>query len=328
MTLSNLACTSLCSVIERLEVGIIILDKAQRVLHWNRWLSQRSSHTPESAHLRTLDELFPQISTTRLGLAVRHAIKDGLPSLLSPALHGTLLPLYLTDDDRQRERRMQQMIHVLPLRDQESQMACIIQISDMTATISRERLLRQQAENLRRNTTEDPLTHIPNRRKFDETLASEFSKAQLKGQPIAIAIADIDHFHAYNAHYGRTAGDAVLIELASLFRSCIRPVADLVGRYGGEEFGFILPGLNEIEACHFAENLRLRVAALRLANDSDPIGKYLSVSIGVTVMHPDAPADTHTLISSADVALYQAKHEGRNRAICFSIEDGSFKACN
>lgn len=324
----NLGCTSLCSVIDRLEIGLIVLDDAHRVLHWNRWLSMRSDHTPEQANGQTIESIFPEITSSRLQHAIEHATRDGLPSLLSPALHGTLLPLYQTAGDRRQERRMQQMIHVLPLRDQSSQSACLIQISDMTATISRERLLRQQAENLRRTTSEDSLTCIPNRRKFDEVLANEFRKAQNRGSTIAVAIADIDRFSDYNALYGREAGDQVLAEVANIFRHAIRPANDLVARYGGEEFAFILPEMQEKDACQFAENLRLRVATQAITNESSSVARHVTVSIGITVMAPGNDADTHTLISSADVALYQAKHEGRNQAILFSIDDGNFKACN
>lgn len=325
--LTDIACTSTCSVIDRLEIGLIILDDEQRVLHWNRWFATRSNYPAELAKGQTLESIFPEITNSRLNIAIQHAIKDGLPSLLSPALHGTLLPLYQTAADRRQEKRMQQMIHVLPLGDQSSKSSCIVQISDMTANISRERLLRQQAENLRRSNNEDTLTRLPNRRKFDEVLASEFHKAQSGQLPVAVAIADIDHFSDYNAMYGRESGDKALADVAAIFRSAIRPLADLVGRYGGEEFAFVLPGMSEEEACCFAENLRLRVAAQGITNESSAIAKVLTVSIGITVMVPDESADTHTLISSADVALYQAKHEGRNQTVYFSIEDGSFRRC-
>lgn len=326
--MKNLGCTSLCSVIDRLEIGLIVIDKDHRVLHWNRWLSSRSGWSPDAATGRPLEELFPEMASSRLNMALQHAIQDGLPSLLSPALHGTPLPLFQSETERQQGKRMQQLIHVLPLRDESSQSACVIQISDMTATISRERLLRQQAENLRRSTSEDALTRIPNRRKFDEMLASEFHKAQLHSQPLAIAIADIDLFTNYNAMYSREGGDKALQDIADIFRNAIRPGVNMVARYGGEEFGFILPGMSEVEACHFAEDMRLRVMAQGITNHSTPHGKYLTVSLGITTMTPDNQADTHTLISSADVALYQAKHEGRNRAIYFSVETGNFKTCH
>ena len=136
MTLKSLGCTSLCSVIDRLEIGIIVLDEAHQVLHWNRWMTGRSNQTPEQAIGQKLESIFPEISSNRLKLAINHAIKDGLPSLLSPALHSTLLALYQTEDDRRQNKRMQQMIHVLPLRDQASKSACLIQITDMAQRVA------------------------------------------------------------------------------------------------------------------------------------------------------------------------------------------------
>jgi len=319
---------SLGMVIDSLEIGVIILDREQRILHSNRWLARRSGIAAESLPGQLLAAVFPEIAGTRLAQAVRHATHDRLPSLLSPALHGTLLPLYQTEQDRLRERRMQQMIHVLPLHD-DSPASCLIQISDMTANISRERLLRQQTEILRRNTTQDALTGVANRRQFDETLATEFRKARLSHEPLGLAMIDLDLFSVYNGHYGRELGDARLTEIAAVLREALRTPTDLIARYGGDEFALILPGMNEQQISLLAENLRLRITSLAIPNASTEQGKYLTISLGCTVMLPEgeAEADIHTLVSSAEVALYQAKHDGRNRAIYFSLEDGGFKRC-
>lgn len=316
----NLGC-----VIDSLQVGIIILDSAQRIRHCNRWLTQRSGLAASAINGKPLHEVFPEAQGSRLEQAVRHAIDDHLPSLLSPALHGTLLALYQTPGDRRHDRRMHQMIHVVPLSDKAQQGGCLIQISDMTANISRERLLRQQTETLRRTTTQDALTGVANRRKFDDVLASEFHKAQRKKLQLALMIVDLDVFSRYNAHYGRERGDACLSEVAAALQDATRPLGDLLARYAGDKFALILPGMDEREVCRLAENLRLRVGTLGITNAASSTG-YLTASIGVTVMLPSADADTHTLLSSADVALYQAKHEGRNRVVYFSAEDGSFKS--
>jgi len=319
---------SLHTVLDTLEIGIVILDAHACVLHSNRWLARRSGLAAETLAGRRFVETFPAAQGSRLEQAIEHAIRDRLPSLLSPALHGTLLPLFQTPQDRERERRMQQMIHVIPLRDANPKAACLIQISDMTANISRERLLRQQTETLRRTTTQDALTGVANRRQFDETLAADFLKAQRNRQPLGLMIIDIDHFSAYNSHYGRDQGDARLTELAGLLKDAVRPGLDLLARYGGEEFALILPELSEGEISHLAETLRLRVATQAIANAASKIAPHLTVSIGCAVMQPDGETDIHTLLSSADVALYQAKHDGRNRAIYFSPDDGSFKRCD
>jgi len=311
-------------VIDSLQVGILILDSAQRIRHCNHWLTQRSGLAASAIDGRPLHEVFPEAQGSRLEQAVHHAIHDRLPSLLSPALHGTLLALYQTPGDRRHDRRMQQMIHVVPLSDQAQQGACLIQISDMTANISRERLLRQQTETLRRTTTQDALTGVANRRKFDDALASEFHKAQRNKLQLGLMIIDLDAFSRYNAHYGRERGDVCLSEIAAALQDVVRPLGDLLARYAGDKFALILPGMDEREVCRLAENLRLRVGTLGISNAANT--GYLTVSIGATVMQPSADADTHTLLSSADVALYQAKHEGRNRVVYFSAEDGSFRS--
>jgi diguanylate cyclase (GGDEF)-like protein len=327
MTPENLNCSSLCTVIESLEVGVIVLDDQQRITHWNRWLAARSNTDGGGIRGQKLSDIFSEVSGSRLADALVHAIKDGLPSLLSPALHGTLLPLYRNAQDRRLNRRMQQLVHVIPLGERRGPAACLIQISDVSANISREKLLRQQAENLRRTTAEDTLTGLPNRKRFDEALANLFRKAQKNRTPLALMMVDIDHFSDYNLHYGRDLGDGCLVDIAKVCRNAIRPIGDLAARYGGEEFALILPGVTEAEACQLAEKIRLQVCASNIPNEVSRIARYLTVSIGVAVMSPDGESDTHTLVSSADVALYQAKHEGRNRAIYFSLDDGRFKTC-
>jgi diguanylate cyclase (GGDEF)-like protein len=327
MNPENLTCSSLCAVVESLEVGVIVLDEQQRITHWNRWLAKRSDMDNATVCGQKLSDVFAEIAGSRLDDALTHALKDGLPSLLSPALHGTLLPLYRNAQDKRLNLRMQQLVHVIPLGEGRGPAACLIQISDMSANISREKLLRQQAESLRRKTAEDALTGLPNRKRFDEALASLFRKAQKDRTALALMVVDIDHFSDYNAHYGRDLGDGCLVDIAKVCRDAIRPVGDLAARYGGEEFGLILPGVTETDACQLAEKIRLQVCASNIPNEASRIARHLTVSIGVAVMSPDGESDTHTLLSSADVALYQAKHEGRNRAIYFSLDDGHFKTC-
>ncbi len=318
--------SSLRAVLDNLEVGVVILDHASRILHSNRWLARRAGMDSEILAGQDFAEAFPAAAGTRLAQAIQHAIRDRLPSLLSPALHGTLLPLFQTPEDRARGRRMQQMIHVMPLRDGAPDAACLIQISDMTANISRERLLRQQTETLRRSTTQDALTGVANRRMFDTTLAAEFIKAQRTQQPIGLMIIDVDQFAAYNEQHGRAQGEARLVEIAAVLKDAIRPAGDLAARYGTDEFALILPGSNEAEVRHLAASLILQVATLARAHGSP----YPTISIGCAAMQPScsSEADTHTLLSSADVALFQAKHDGRNRAIYFAPEDGSFRHCD
>lgn len=319
-------CSKHCSVIDSLEIGIVIVDAELRVIQWNRWLVVRHGLSAAQAVGQNLLAIMPEISGSRLASAINHAIRDRMPSLLSPALHGTLLPLFQNAGERQRDRRMKQLIHVIPV-DAPLGASCLIQISDVSATVSREQVLRQQAESLRRNNSHDALTGIYNRQKFDELFSQAFVRAQRQQKSLAVIMADLDHFSAYNENHGREQGDLALREIAAVLRSAIRPAGDVLARYGAEEFALALPDMSEEAARDFAEDLRLRVKALALVHEQAEGPPYLSISLGVAVMVPDAGADTHTLISSADVALYQAKHEGRNCAVYFSVDEGSFHPC-
>lgn len=311
----------LALAMDQLEVGVALLDAGQNVLFCNQWLC-RHSHRERAALIgRPFADIFPESENSRLAQALTHAIVDRLPSLISPALHGTLLALYQDESDRLLDRRMIQMIHVMPLADTNAR--CMLQISDVTANMSRERQLRQQTETLRRTTTLDPLTGVANRRSFDDALAQACREARQNGEPLGLMVVDIDLFNPYNTHYGRDQGDLRLAGIAAAMRTHARPL-DIVARYGGDEFVLILPGIALAELFRLAETLRQAVEALPSEDDQD---LPLTVSVGVTAMLPGGETDPHTLMSSADVALYQAKHEGRNRAVYFSLEDGSFRNC-
>ena len=324
--MSQLQASTLHSLIDNLEAGVVLLDREQRVVHWNQWFASRCGQSADSARGGLLHDVLPGIANSRLKQAVEQAIRHGMPALLSPALHGAILPLHQNNQDRRQNRRIQQLIHIIPLRN-DDQVACMIQVSDVTANISRERLLRQQTETLRRRSTQDEVTGLANRRTFDTSLDEEFAKARENSQSIALIIGDLDHFNQFNARHGREAGDERFKQIADLLPAMIRPSGDLAARYGGDEIALILPGYKEADACHLASEICRRVDALPLSQPGSGNSERLSISLGVALIVPTAEADTDTLLSSADVALYQAKHEGRNRAIFFSVEDGSFRPC-
>jgi diguanylate cyclase (GGDEF)-like protein len=169
--------------------------------------------------------------------------------------------------------------------------------------------LRQQAQALSRLASEDALTGLPNRRAFDERLALAFEQARRAGPPIAVALADIDHFKQINDSWSHAVGDAVLRVLADLLRR--NASSDVfVARYGGEEFALLFTGPAAREAGERCEALRREVEALDL--DSITPGLKVRLSLGVAL---DDVAHTHheKLLSAADARLYEAKRGGRNR---------------
>lgn len=161
----------------------------------------------------------------------------------------------------------------------------------------------------------DALTGLANRRHFDEVLAREWQRALRTGEPLALAVLDVDWFKAYNDHYGHPAGDACLQQIAQTLAATISRSSDLVARYGGEEFLFLAPATGAAGAQSMAQRLVTAVAALNLPHTASPLG-HVSISVGVTAMQADAHLPAQALVQRADAALYRAKSLGRNRVEC------------
>lgn len=158
----------------------------------------------------------------------------------------------------------------------------------------------------------DGLTYIPNRRRFDQVFAQEWARMGRDQQPLALAMIDVDHFKAYNDHYGHGAGDDCLRQVAAALQRSLQRPADLAARYGGEEFVLLLPNTDGPGACTIAERARCAVAAADLPHAHSPTAGHVTVSIGIAAM--DVPdGDPQRLLAAADQALYQAKREGRDR---------------
>lgn len=164
----------------------------------------------------------------------------------------------------------------------------------------------------------DALTGLANRRRFDETLKSEYERARRSGLAFSLIMVDVDYFKKFNDRYGHVAGDDCLRSIARAIAIGPRRPTDLAGRYGGEEFAVILPDTDTDGACAVAEKIRMAVEALNIAHADGPCG-LVTISLGVHTCHPAVEPDTGplTCIETADQMLYQAKMDGRNcMAIC------------
>ena len=174
--------------------------------------------------------------------------------------------------------------------------------------------LKQQADRLEALSLLDALTDIPNRRRYDESLASEWARAKRDRTPLSLIMIDIDHFKEYNDYYGHGAGDVCLQRVATeLVEGVVRP-GDLVARYGGEEFVVILPDTDKDAAGQIAERLRERIEKLNLAHAYSGTKSVITISAGVaTQTELGECLSSRMLHDSADKALYMAKAGGRNR---------------
>jgi two-component system, cell cycle response regulator len=172
--------------------------------------------------------------------------------------------------------------------------------------------LVQARESMRFKATHDPLTGLWNRGAIMETLEKEVWRSWREKTSLGVLIADLDHFKSVNDTYGHLAGDFVLREVTRRMQSDVRPY-DAVGRYGGEEFLLLLPGCDGPETKNKAERLR-EVIQRELVET--PAG-VLSVTMSIGgVSTSDWPKDTsNQLLQMADLALYRAKEDGRDRTV-------------
>ncbi len=166
----------------------------------------------------------------------------------------------------------------------------------------------------------DGLTSIPNRRRFDQSLETEWKRAQRSGLPLSVLMFDIDHFKAYNDSLGHRAGDDCLTRVAMLLCESLERPGDLLARYGGEEFVALLPETDAEGAARIAERCRVQIEAARIPHPESGTAGWVTVSIGVGTLLPDGAANSGTLIEQADARLYCAKSAGRNRVCSTSKE--------
>jgi len=204
-----------------------------------------------------------------------------------------------------------------------AKIAAMQRITDM-----RERLVEATRElaginaSLREQSSQDSLTGIPNRRSFDSAFEQEWHHAARSGKPLALIMADVDHFKRYNDTYGHQKGDECLKAVAGAMRTAARRKVDVVARYGGEEFAMLLPDTPAVSALLVAGRVLEAVRALRLPHESSSTSDHVTMSLGVCATVPRGGVQPHDLVKVTDRALYDAKSKGRNQAVLAAFEPG------
>jgi diguanylate cyclase (GGDEF)-like protein len=179
--------------------------------------------------------------------------------------------------------------------------------------------LEEVNRELRYRSTRDGLTGIANRYAGDDFISREWLRAIREQQEFSVIMIDIDFFKSYNDSHGHLEGDECLKKVATALQQGLHRPADLLIRYGGEEFMALLPNTGAEGALSVGMTMQEKVAVTQLQHGSSIVSPHVTVSIGIATVRPGEGMPVEVLIASADQALYRAKQEGRNR-ICIADE--------
>jgi len=284
-------------VLDHLAEGVYFVDTERRILYWNHAAEVLTGY-PAAEVVGSLcyDKILNHVNQRLEPLCddhcpLVHAIQSGGMICERAFLH------------HKNGHRVAVNIKVNPVTDETGKVIGAVEIfSDATPYLEQETLNRE----LQRLIRIDPLTKVPNRRAFLESVQQEFLRYRRYGTPFSVIFTDIDFFKDVNDRFGHKVGDATLQWFAQKLASGLRRV-DTVSRFGGEEFLMLLPATSAEPASNTAEKLR-RLIAHRPCPET---GQILTASFGVaTVEAEDSP---ESLIERADRGLYRSKKTGRNR---------------
>ncbi|MDI1293992.1 MAG: diguanylate cyclase [Methylobacter sp.] len=299
-----------------INLGLIVIDADSQILLWNNWIAKHSGINEADALNRPLEQVFSEPMSPAFLSALKNTLAHRLPVVLSTALHRTPLPLYNAFEKNQQQTRMYQSISITPIQSRLDESCSLIQVTDSSTSIKREKMLRSHSEILKKEATTDSLTDICNRRFFDAHYKMAVADAKRQKHCLSIFMVDIDFFKAYNDYYGHIAGDNAIRLVAETLKLQISRATDIVARYGGEEFVLVMPYLPQKIAEQFAEKLRKAVFNLAIPHINSNPFHQITISVGVCT---GIPKNDDNPLNKADAALYQAKHKGRNQYICVPL---------
>jgi diguanylate cyclase (GGDEF)-like protein/PAS domain S-box-containing protein len=259
----------------------------------------------KSGRIRAVSDVKKEASPCLAQMLQQFAVKS---KLIAPLIQGDVLWGLLIAHQCSAVRQWQQF-EINLLQPLVEQLAIAIQQASLF-----EQLEVANTE-LKRLACLDGLTGVANRRYFNEYFNREWQRLAREQAPLALILCDIDYFKQYNDTYGHVAGDLCLKQIAGAIQEAAKRPADLVARYGGEEFAIILPNTKAEGALAVAEEIQSYVKALQIPHAKSQVSEYVTLSLGISVTVPTPKSAFEQLISTADQALYEAKFQGRDRAV-------------
>ncbi|MDN3518868.1 diguanylate cyclase [Aquisalimonas lutea] len=306
------------SIVDRVNVGVLVVDAHYTVVRWNRFMAMHSGLAADDVLGRDLFTVFPDLPRRWLTQKLR-----GVFLLKNYAFTSWEQRPYLFRFPHNRPATtavvdcMRQDCTFIPIKDGDNHVTHVcITIMDATDTCIYQIQLREAMDSLEKSSARDPLTGIFNRGHIESRLRDEFARSHRHDSDLSVILFDIDHFKRVNDLHGHMAGDEVLCEVANRVAGALRK-EDVFGRYGGEEFTVVLPDSDLAAARVVAERLRHCIAARPIVTSAGAVD--VTVTLGVCRRHPDI-ATHETLLNRADQALYRGKAGGRNGVFLYEDE--------
>lgn len=300
----------LLEVLQTIDVGMLVVDLEFNVAAWNGFMENHSGIAPQDALGRNLFDVFTDIPRDWFEHKSRTVIQLQNRAFTTWEQRPYVFKFKNNRPITGTAEFMYQNCTFIPVSNIRGQVEslCII-VYDVTDVAVSKMELQKANQQLKHLSRTDRLTSLFNRGYWEELLEAEFRRQQRSNRHTSLVLFDIDHFKPFNDTYGHTVGDDVIRMVADVTRDTIRNT-DLAGRYGGEEFGIILPDTPPQEAVQLAERLRERIEEMIV----DSHDQKLQVTISLGVAGYDSDLNNHNQwIDKADQALYLSKETGRNR---------------
>lgn len=302
----------LVDMLESVEIGLVVIDLDFRVQLWNGFMENHSGRTSTAVRDNNLFSLFPELPETWLRRKVDTVVTLNTKAFTTWEQRPYLFRFRNTRPITGTQEYMFQNLTISPLSEPDGRVGRVcLMVYDVTDVASSRLALEQANEQLARLSMTDRLTGLLNRCTWENLVDAEFARFRRYGHRSSLVMFDIDNFKLINDRYGHLAGDEVIRHVAATTRANLRH-SDQAGRYGGEEFGIILPETDLDGAGIISERIRQAIAASVVTAQGIDI-RY-TISLGVASL-TDGPKNYMEWLRQADEALYAAKHGGKNRVV-------------
>jgi len=309
--------TLLKDIVDRISVGVFVVNKQNELVLWNGYMENYSQTKSEDVVGKNIFESFPDLPKNWLEQKIHNVFVIKNFSFTSWEHRPYLFKFLHNRPITGGIDYMRQNCTFLPMKGESGDIEFVcITLFDVTDTSIYESMLKNAVRSLAEASNRDGLTNVYNRRFLETSMAKEFSRIKRYGGTLTFIIVDLDHFKAVNDNHGHLAGDEILKVAAKRLAEGLR-TADTLSRYGGEEFAVMLPETPVDGATILAQRLCDNLAATPVQFGDNSI--TVSASLGVAEFQPDMES-YEVMIARADDMLYRSKENGRNQVTVFYPE--------